>query len=319
MKLDSTTLTLFSPRAQKVLRGASREPAPTRSAIIRRLERAGRPVFDAVIDFEQRFSGLHFRLGLPGHEQEFKLGIEWHAPRPAPDDPDHPERTMVPIGSGWNGYAYLYMNEQGEVVSHFDAVLMKSSSVVRYLEQEVIGLIPRWKAPSFRVDLRPALGERLATVLNLRLIDEVSDQYEAWWRGRGLFVQQIFFRASWKAKQTSVYARSIADLVRALEAASALEADLAADVGSNPFEEKRLTKKQRARAPTLESWASTPRARRYRFGTEAAHMTGAVWVIEERGALTIQQYRVYADEDGEELLAWDTFTPSGGISRDMED
>jgi Asp-tRNA(Asn)/Glu-tRNA(Gln) amidotransferase A subunit family amidase len=141
----------------------------------------------------------------------------------------------------------------------------------------------------------------------------------AWWRGPGLFVQQVLFPGSWKASQTSIYARSIADAVRALEAAAKLEPGLAVQVGSTPMKERRPTKKQRAQAPTLESWASTPGAKRYRHGTEAAYTTGAVWVLEKRGSYTIQQYRVYVNEDGEELLAWDTFTASGGISRDMEE
>ncbi|MDI1443570.1 hypothetical protein [Polyangium sp. 6x1] len=271
------------------------------------------------MDFERQFGGLRFLVGPAGEKQEFKLGIEWHEPRPKPGDKDDPERTMVPIGWGWNEYEQLFMNERGEVVSSFDTISMKSSSIVRYIEQLAIGLTPRWKPPSFTVVLRPALGERLARALALRCVEEASDEYKAWWRGHGLFLQQVLFPASWQAGHTTIQARSIDDAVRAIEMAGALEPGLMVEVGSNPLKMTRPTKSRRAHAPSIDAWASVPGARRYPYANESPHMKGAVWMLKKRGTHIIEQYRVYEDEDGEqELLAWDTFKASGGTSRDME-
>jgi hypothetical protein len=317
-KLDQATLAQFSPRARKILGGVRREPPPARDAIIRRLKDLGRPVSDAVIDFEQRLGGVRFELGVAGSRQTFKLGIAWHAPRLASDDPQDPERTMVPIGSTWNGYLYLYMDARGEVTGYFDTVLTKSSSIVRYLEREVLLFTPRWGRPRFAVDLRPALGADLARALELHPVEEASDAYEAWWTGPGLVVQQVLFQGSWKAARTVVRARSLSGVSRVLETARSLDRGLMVSVDADPCADKRPTRKQRMRAPSLESWASTPGAVRYRFGNEDAHLSGVVWLIPEGRAHIIQQYRCYRDQDGEELFSWDTFDASGGTSRGMD-
>src|SRR5262245_57447083 len=110
MTLDAKTLALFSARARRVLQRARRSKPRDRRAIVSKLSKIGRPVFDAVVDFERNFGGLELALGSGRSKQHFKFGIEWHAPRPD-DDPDHPERTMVPIGGGRNGYEDLFMNE----------------------------------------------------------------------------------------------------------------------------------------------------------------------------------------------------------------
>lgn len=318
MKLVPDTLALFSRRAQQVLRRVTRAVPPSREIIMRKLHDTGRPVFEAVVDFERRFDGVRIELGPLGEEQTFELGIAWHAPPPDSEDPADPERTMVPIGSGWSGQEYLYMNAEGEIVCHFDQIIMKSSSVVRYIEQQVLGLTPRWRPPHFGVDLRPALGRRLAEKLHLQRVEEASDQYVSWWMGRGLSLQQVSFCDSWKAQQTSVFARSISDVARVLDAAASLEPKLAVAVGATPLEQRRPTKRQRASVPSMDSWAGSLGARRYSFGNEDPHLKGAVWVVPEHGTRTIQQYRIFVDDDGEELLARDVFNAAGGVVWDMD-
>lgn len=318
MKLGPGTLKLFSARAQRVLRSASRTPRRQKSEIIAALQAVGRPVFGCVVEFERRFGGLRLRLGPKGMKQEFRLGIEPHAPCP---DADELERATVPIGWASDGVDQLFMNAQGEVISRCDDVVMKSSSIVRYIEQLIIGQTPRWKPPRFTLVVRPALGAQLAGALGMTLLEEASDVYESWWDGEGLRLLQVLFSGSWQAGQTTLFARSIEDVVCALRLAHELAPTLRVNVSASPSKRSRPSKRARRQAPSVESWEDVPGARRYAFGDESSHMTGAVWVVERKGNFEIQQYRIFIDETGEdppELLLWETLTASGEISRDME-
>ncbi len=317
MKLGTKTLSLFSSPAQRYLARLERPRPPSRRAVADKLRVAGRPVFDAAVDFQVRFGGLVF--GPPGKREDVQFGIDYRPPRRRSDEPDDPELTLVPIGRAHDEYDLLYMNEQGEVISYVDSVVMKNSSIMSYIEQELVWYTRAWRAPCFYADLRPAMGDRLAERLDLQRIPLVSDAYEVWWERKRVRVQQVLFAGSWKAGHTSVTARSLEDLVHVLRTARAIDPNVRVNLASRPLKAVRPAKRRREQAPSMELWAASPGAERYPFGSDP-DVTGVVWIIHERGRPRIQQYRVF-NHPGEapKLRSWTTFTPEGGIFRDMEE
>src|SRR4051812_42381819 len=114
--IDPDMLSLFSERARDLLVSATRRyPAKDRETIRRKLAACRRPTCDAVIEFEEIFGGL--TLG-PQH-RPIELGLLFEEPDPDPDEPDDPDRTMVPVGRFPRGYTRLFMDQRGEVISYF--------------------------------------------------------------------------------------------------------------------------------------------------------------------------------------------------------
>jgi hypothetical protein len=317
MKLTAKTLSLFSSPAQRFLERLERARPPSKRAVAEKLRAAGQPMPDAVIDFEVQFGGLVF--GPPGNRSDVKLGIEYRPRRRLSSQPDDPELTSVPIGLAHDEYDLLYMNEEGEVIAYVDSVVMKNSSITSYIEQELISYTRAWRRPSFYAGVWPAMGVRLADAMGLHGIPLVSDAYEAWWEGDGVRLTQVLFPGSWASGHTSVMARSLEHLVRALRAARSLDPALRVSVNAEPRKEVRPRKRQRDSAPPMESWAEVPGAERYAFGSTGAG-TGAVWVVPGRRGHRIQQYRIF-NYPGlpSELAAWTTLTSKGAIVRNMEE
>jgi hypothetical protein len=315
VKLAKSTLALFSLPAQRFLAELERPRPPSRAAIAEKLRAVSRPVFEAAIDFEIQFGGLVF--GRPGKRRDVKLGIDYR-PRRRTFSEDDPDPELVPIGRAHDGYDLLYMTERGEVVSYVDSVVMKNSSIASYIEQELIWYTRRWRAPRFYADLWPAQGARLADALGILRLPLVSDAYEVWWEGQGVRLTQVLFSGSWKSVHTSVVARSLERLIGVLRAARSIEPDVRVCVNTEPVRKVRPTRRRRAAAPSMESWAETPGAERYPMGGD---VTGVVWIGRgRRREPWIQQYRVFCQAGcTPELLSWDTFTPKGGTSRDMEE
>lgn len=169
--IDPDVLALFSERGQSLLSSATRRhPAKDRETIRRKLTACRRPTYEAVFEFEEYFGGL--TLG-PQH-RPLELGVLFEEPDPDPDDPDDPERTMVPIGRFPRGSTRLFMDQRGEVVSYFEGIEMRSQSIFSYLEQLAIDYDDRWPEPRFRVSIRPPMGEQLASALRLHRLDAES-------------------------------------------------------------------------------------------------------------------------------------------------
>lgn len=274
-------------------------------------------MFSAALDFEDVFGGLRFDIGPAGLKERFELGIQGRAWR---DGEDECLRTMVPVGSGWSGSIQLFLSPDGEIWSSSDSeVVMRNASILHYIEQQAYQLVSPWRSPQFSVTVRPPIGEGLASAMSMKRVEAASDRYMMFWQAEGLLLQQVLFPASWKSAETEVSTRTIKGAACVIESAHQLDPRVRIDVNAAPMQQVRPTKRQRLKAPSVDSWESVPGAKRYAYGNEWSNMTGAVWVVASAGKTAIEQYRVFLSEDEEpELVTWDTFTKEGGITRDME-
>lgn len=314
--IDQDTLSLFSPRAQTML-ARVRRARPPRSPedLARKLAAVGRAALASVLTFEELFGGLEYET----RTGSFVFGAELDKPDPYPGVPDDPELTMVPIGRGESGFVRYYMNDLGEVAERPDnegSVTMKHASFLTFVEHQAMATVPAWPEPRFAADLMHIEGSLLAATLGSPSVPDATDAYEAWWEDGALSVQAVMFQDSWRRSVTTVRAASLRDLERAMIAAVSLSSTVVMKLRGEPSEEKRREK--RASWPDVESWASMPGARRYPWGDGADSHVGTIWAVEERGVVTMEQYRIFRAFDGRtELRGWDSFGPRGATIRDV--
>lgn len=310
--IDPDVMALFSERTQRLFGASRRRYIPRdREEISRKLAACKRPAFDAVLEFEEYFGGL-----IVGQQkQTLELGVSFTKSEPDPEDPEDPERTMVPIGQFPSSPIMLLMDARGEVVSYFERIWARSSSIFSYLEQYALGVEERWPLPRFSGSVRPAMGARLAEALKLGRDDGACDAYELWWESDDITLHETSFSSSEKSGLTYIYTGSLASIVKVMRAAALHDADVRIRVSAEPMKTTKWTKKQqRASSHTIDSWGRESGATRYAYAQEGDDVGGTVWIIAHDGRLQIQQYRL----DQGRLIGWDSYTPDGGISRDVE-
>jgi hypothetical protein len=297
----------LSPRARAMLVDRPRDPArpATCEAIAARLAQHGRPVHDRVIDFE--ISAVE--LAWPGHE----LGIIDYDPDPQTDDPDDPERTMVPIGSTWDRNTTLFMGANGEIAYYAGYVAMRNASIDTCLEQHAMAEVARFAEPWFSASFGPPLGPRLAGALGLSPVAEASDEYEAWWQSDDLELRHTAFIGGGGApREDRLTARTLEALVGAMAIARAIGPGVGVVVTARPMDAGAGLSNRRTRLPPVEAWGAIPGATRYAFGQGRHSADEAVWVVGEPPALEVQQYALT-----QRGIRWETLTSRGGIRREI--
>jgi hypothetical protein len=277
----------------------------TREAIAARLEQYGRPLFERVIDFEISVT----ELAWPGHE----LGIIDYEPDPQTDDPEDPERTMVPIGSTWDRNTTLFMGANGEITYYAGYVAMRNASIETCLEQHAMVEVARFAEPRFLVSFSPPLGPPLASALGLSPVVEASDEYEGWWQSDDLELGHTAFIPEGEPPRGD---RLTARTLEALAGAMAVAREIAPGVGivvtAKPMDAGAGLINRRTRLPTVEAWGAIPGATRYTFGQGRPSAEEAVWVVGAGSALEIQQYATTSRG-----IRWETLTSRGGLRREV--
>jgi len=174
-----------------------------RLEIIAHLERAGLPVFDMVIDFQQRLGGLEYSVcGLENHSICFNLlqqvgnSFEVEGFAAANDEEgfsmSNDDRFFFVCAVSRSIPFTFYLDQAGSMYVHDGTTnrpLPVATSPDKYIESdavldELLSLRPVWHRAGlgFVASDDARVNERLA-LMPLSIISEASDAYTTWWIG----------------------------------------------------------------------------------------------------------------------------------------
>lgn len=220
----------LSHRAKRMLERGTRYPHPgDRVTIVACLEREGWPVFEPVVEFEERFGGVEYHIYGDGREG-LRLGLVlpmWNAAT----------GTSETGTSGWveNGRYYfecahpfvacpceLQIDQDGALCADFQPI---ASTVERHVESDAVldelGYEQdRWLWLLFGVKrARDRQVDENLQRLGLSLVPEATDAYTTWWRDDGLRVHRhVFWDGTGTNDRLVAYARTEHDPRRLVDA-----------------------------------------------------------------------------------------------------
>ena len=225
---------LVELRLQNLFRDSSRTCSPAELARI--LQERGLPVFESILEFEQKWGGVPVAPDKGGHYGTFAslpfYDSPWGRMR-AEDLPAHDGRPLLPITIG--NTSSFWMDREG-VIYFVDLDVGEcfpdaSSSVVFFEQGALWGAKDRTAESSYRMTIRGRLGERVSAALELRRHALATDQYSGWWFGGGRWVVERweYYRSYDPRRETIVQVVSQAEAAHALKAAT--DADSSVRVG----------------------------------------------------------------------------------------
>jgi hypothetical protein len=203
----------LSRRAQRMLeQGTCPAHMMERSSIVGALKRAGLPVFEPVVAFQQHFGGITYRVN--GCRGRNSLGL--FQPEIFGFTPDD-QRYYFECFTHGTAQMGFFLGEDGTmyVDERFSSPVAIASSIEKYLESEalvneLIDLSFKWWSP---------LGEvaqddtRFKERLDLPVIAQASDKYTTWWGNeRVRIVQQVCWNDGPPLHWRAFYARTQSDV-----------------------------------------------------------------------------------------------------------
>lgn len=203
----------LSDRARAMLARSTRFPCPTsRDDIVHLIEQEQLPIFDTIVDFQQRFGGIEYRVGR--NKDGFLLGIlpTWHD---GINGFEEQGRYFFECAQHSSAQLRFFMDQDG--VFYVDDFPL-ASTIETYIESDAIGdeMIRQggWRSKDLGEVARN--DRRIDARISLPVIPEASDAYLIWWGDETTRINRIGFWAPVKQlDMIFVYGKTRKDVARA--------------------------------------------------------------------------------------------------------